>query len=469
MVPSNGGSAGDRSAPWRRRMLFGFTAMAALLIGYDLGVMAGAILFIGQDLKLDAATVGLVVSAVSIGSLPTSVFAGPLQDRFGRKRPLLVAMGVLIIASLGMAGSTSSSMLVWFRILIGVGTCLATVTVPTYLAELAPTTRRGGLTSLYQLMWATGALLAFVVDYLLAGSGAWRAMVGVGAGLAVVIAIGLSFQPESPRWLMRQGREAEARAALAISTPGEQETVLTELRASLDVRVRSKLIDLIRSRPLRRVLVLACTMAALQQLIGINTIVFYAPTILKAAGFGSATAILNSVGLGVLSVLATLLEIRLIDRVGRRTLLLTGASLMGASMLTLAILFGLSGQDTVLGKVTALIAIAVFKAAFSLSWGPVLWVTLPELFPLKHRGTGVGTAVLCLTLAQFVVTLTFPSLLAFGPAAIFSIFAGFCLVALLFAARLLRELTGQSLEQIAATTLAAEEPDIPVAPSKEPA
>lgn len=443
----------DTGRPGLRRVtLYGMTALAALLVGYDLGVMAGAILFIKQDLSLSPAAVGLVVSVVSLASVGTALVAGPLVDRFGRRRMLVAAAVTLTIASLGSAAATSAGMLLAFRVLIGIGTCIATTTVPTYLAELAPARSRGSLTSLYQLMWAIGALVAFLVDYSLASGAQWRLMIGAGAVLALLTAVGLLFQPESPRWLVRQGRLDEARAALAISDPSDVDEVLRELSDSGERTRPGRLSELWADRSLRRVLLFGCGIAALQQLIGINAIVYYAPTILTDMGFGAKTAILNSVGLGVLSVIATLVEIRLIDRVGRRRLMLLGGTLLGLSMVTLAVVFGVGAIHHTTGRVVALVAIAVFKAGFSLSWGPVVWVSLPEIFPLRFRGAGVGAAVLCNGLMNFAVVQVFPSLLVLGPTAVFGGFAFFCVIAVLFAKRLMAELAGQSLEHIASRT-----------------
>jgi sugar porter (SP) family MFS transporter len=454
VTPADGPSPGAEPGG-RRAVVFGFIAAASLLFGYDLGMMAGAILFIQKDLHLGAGMVGLITSIVSAGTIGGMIFTGRISDRFGRKRTLLVGTAILGLAALGMSLSSGAGMLIAFRILMGVGLAATTTVVPPYLAELAPTARRGGVTSLHQLMIAIGTLMAFLVGYFLSNSGAWRLIIGVGAVIAVVVLIGAAFQPESPRWLLRNGREAEARAALRVCAPGEEDQIIAQLRdESGSVINKGRLIELLRNKSLRRVLVIGCAMGALQQLIGINTIVYYAPKILQSVGFGTSTAIMNSVGLGLLSVIATAIEARVVDRVGRRRLLQIGATLMLASMAALGLVFLLSVQSHLPGKVISVAALAVFKFAFSLSWGPLLWVTLPEIFPLPFRGAGVSFAALWSQVAQFVVTLVFPVMLVAGPAVIFFVFAAMCVLALAFTAKLLTELSRKSLETIEAEVLA---------------
>jgi sugar porter (SP) family MFS transporter len=445
--------SGVPSGRARTVLLYTIAALAALLVGYDLGVMAGAILFIKKDLGLDAWAQGFVVSVISLAAMPTALTAGPLMDRFGRRRMLIAATAVLVVASLGCAVSTSSTELIAFRILVGVGTTMATTAVPTYLAELAPSRSRGGITALYQLMWAAGSLIAFLVDYALAGHAAWRIMIGVSVGLALLIGIGLFFQPESPRWLARQGRHQEALAALRISNGTEADAVLAELSSSADTTEHGRWRELFASRTLLKALALGCTLAVLQQAIGVNAIVQYAPSILKSMGFGTSTALLNSVGLGAISVVSTLVAIRLMDRVGRRRLLITGAVVMATAMTTMAVVYGTGSQHSTSGKVAALVAIAVFKSAFSLSWGPAVWVCLPELFPSRLRGAGMGVAVLFNNAANFLVVLVVPDMLLLGPTAMFAIFAGFGLLAGGFAWRLMTELRGRSLEDISTRTV----------------
>nr|WP_052478407.1 sugar porter family MFS transporter [Kibdelosporangium sp. MJ126-NF4]CEL18125.1 Sugar symporter [Kibdelosporangium sp. MJ126-NF4]CTQ90646.1 Sugar symporter [Kibdelosporangium sp. MJ126-NF4] len=434
----------------RRLALFGSVASASLLYGYDLGMMAGAILFIQRELALAPDMVGLVISIVAAGTVSGMLFVGRISDRFGRRPTLIGGAALLGLSSLGMALSQGPVQLVACRVVMGLGLAAITTVVPTYLAELAPTAKRGAVTSLHQLMLAFGTLIAFGIGYLLAEQGAWRVIIGVSAGIAVLVIIAVRMQPESPRWLLRNGERERARRGLAISAPDEADAVIAQVTGESDANKpgRAKLSELLRHRGLRRVLLLGCTMAALQQLIGINTIVYYAPKIMQAAGFGQSTAILNSVGLGVLSVVATLLEAKVVDRVGRRALLLLGAGLMVGSMLALGLVFLTGTHELPIGKALAIIALAVFKFAFSLSWGPLLWVTLPEIFPLRHRGAGVSFAALCGQVAQFLVTLMFPIMLAVGASISFFVFGFVGIIAFVFAATLLSEMSRRSLETI---------------------
>ncbi|WP_255946267.1 sugar porter family MFS transporter [Streptomyces odontomachi] len=445
----NRSSAAPHPRRVRRAVMFVCIALAALLYGYDLGMMAGAILFIQHDLHLSDGMVGLFVSIVTAGTVGGMLVVGRISDRFGRRPTLMAAAVVLGLAALGMAWSDSGTPLIVFRVLMGLGLAGITAVVPAYLAELAPTQRRGAVTSLHQLMLATGTLLAFVVDYVLADWEAWRVIIGIGAVLAALVVIGMLFQPESPRWLLRQGREDEARAVLRICAPGEEDEVVAQLRGDSGSRQRGgRLVELFRNRSLRRVLLIGCAMAALQQLIGINTIVYYAPKILQSVGFGQSAAIMNSVGLGLLSVIATAIEARVVDRVGRRRLLLLGAALMATAMAALGLVFLFSFQSQAFGKGVSVLALAVFKFAYSLSWGPLLYVTLPEIFPLHLRGAGVSFSALWAQVAIFLVTLLFPIMLAAGASLIFFLFAVMGVVAYVFAAKLLSELSRKSLETI---------------------
>jgi sugar porter (SP) family MFS transporter len=442
----------------RRFWTYVIGALGGLLFGYDTGIIAGAILFIREDFRLPAAAQGLVVSSLVLGALAGAAVTGYLSDRFGRRRLLLLAAAVYAGGALGAASAPSAAALIAFRLVLGLAVGVSSVVVPLYLAEMAPTSVRGALASLNQLMIAIGIFFSYVVTYALSGSGNWRIMLGLAGVPAATMLAGLWFQDESPRWLAAHGRLEEARAVLTRTrepedVPGE----IAEIqRASQAVSPRSGTLELLQSPALRRGLLLAAMLAVFQQLVGINTIVYYAPTILSAAGFGKSAAILNSVGLGSLSIITTLIAAGIVDRVGRRPLMLAGLVGMVASMAIIGSLFfgsALQGTD---GKLIAVTCLAVFKAAFSLSWGPLVWVLLPELLPLQIRGTAMGAAVFLNWAANFVVALLFPVILAAGAGAVFELFAGLGVIAFLLTAKWLPETTGQSLERLELERLTAD-------------
>ncbi len=430
------------------RWTYVFGALGGMLFGYDTGIVAGAILFIRQDLNLTPLAEGLVVSSLLLGALVGAAASGYLSDRLGRRRLLLLAGAVFAIGALGAAFSPTANVLMGFRLLLGLAVGVASVMVPLYLAEMAPTRIRGALTSLNQLMIAVGIFIAYLTAFLLSGAGAWRVMLGLAAIPSLLMLAGMWFQDESPRWLVVHGRDDEARRVLArIHPPDEVERELAEMHQA-EQADRMSLGELLRARWLRRNLVFAVVLAVFQQLIGINTIVYYAPTILKAAGFGNSAAIFNSVGLGMLSIIMTVVAARVVDRVGRKPLLLWGLVGMVASMAVLGVVFFSAALDHTGGKVIAVVCLAIFKAAFSLSWGPMLGVVLPELLPLRARGTVMGGAIFLNWGTNFLVSLLFPVLLVAGAGAVFEIFAAAGVLAFFLTAWLFRETTGRSLEEL---------------------
>lgn len=438
------------ATPARRIVIwtYVFGALGGLLFGYDTGIMAGALLFIRDDLHLDPLAQGLVVSSLLLGALLSAAASGYLSDRLGRRRLLLLAGLVFTLGSLGAALAPTAVTLMAFRLVLGLAVGVASVMVPLYLAEMAPTRMRGALTSLNQLMIAVGIFVAYVVAFILSRSGAWRWMLGIAAVPSLLMMAGMWAQPESPRWLVTHGRDDEARRVLARSRSADEvEYDMVEIRRTLQAG-RTGLRELLRARWLRRNLIFAAVLAIFQQLIGINTIVYYAPTILKAAGFGNRAAIFNSVGLGTLSIVMTIVAARVVDRVGRKPLLLGGLVAMIGSMVLLGLIFFCSALHSTGGKVAAVGSLAVFKAAFSLSWGPLLCVILPELLPLEARGTVMGGAIFLNWGTNFVVSLLFPVLLATGAGWSFEIFAFFGVIAFGLTAVLFTETTGRSLEEL---------------------
>ncbi|HEX4260780.1 MAG TPA: sugar porter family MFS transporter [Acetobacteraceae bacterium] len=434
--------------PEGARWAYVFGALGGLLFGYDIGVIGGALLFIRQALHLDPMLQGVVVSALLMGAVIGAAACIRLSNPIGPRR-LLIGAGVLLAAgSLGAALAPGAVWLIAFRVVIGLGVGVASVQVPIYLSEMAPTRIRGALSTLNQIMISGGIFTAYLVNYALAGSGAWRLMIGLAIIPALLLIAGMSAQPESPRWLYRQGRIAEARAVLLRNRDATEADAELAGMAEATRRPQLGFADLLRTRWLRRPLLLAAGLAILQQVVGINTIIYYAPTIFRAAGFGNASAILITLGLGGLTLVVTICTSQIVDRVGRRPLMLGGALMLSATMAILGAIFFSGALATTAGIVLAVACIALYKTAFSLSWGPLVWVLLPEVLPLQARGPAMGAATLLNWLANFFVALTFPVLLAAGAGTIFEVFACFGLIAFFFARSLLHETSGRSLEQI---------------------
>ncbi|WP_109480082.1 sugar porter family MFS transporter [Paraburkholderia sp. C35] len=433
----------------RARMAYVFGALGGILFGYDSGVIAGALLFIRKDMALNAQLQGMVVGGLLLGAMIGAFGTGRLADRFGPRKMLIGAGVMFIVTSILSALAPDPLTLIAARVLIGITIGVSTVQVPLYLSEIAPKHIRGGLASMNQLAIASGILISYVLCYLLAAHGQWRWMLGLAAVPSVFLTFGMMFQPDSPRWLVRQGRVDEARRVLEITnTPADAAQSLREIQQASESASSVRLIDVLKSKALRPTVISVFGLAVLQQALGINTIVYYAPTILRAAGFGESTALLNSVGLGVLSIFMTIFAARVVDRVGRRPLLIGGALVMGASMATLGCVFHFGGPATATGSVIAVGALAVFKAAFSFSWGPLVWVMMPELLPLRIRARTMSFAALAMFLMNFIVASTFPALLEMGAASAFGVFSACCVIAFLFAIFQIRETAGLSLEEI---------------------
>jgi sugar porter (SP) family MFS transporter len=469
MTPTTPAPARSRT---RNALIWIFGALGGILWGYDTGVISGAMLFIKQDIPLTPFQQGLVVSGLLVGAMAGAGASGRLADVWGRRRLILWAAVVFTAGTVGAMLATTAWMLVAFRFVIGIGVGIASVVVPLYLTELAPKQSRGGLTSLMQLLVTVGILVAYVTDYALADTGSWRWMLGLGAVPAVLLGIGIYFQPESPRWLVKHGRADQARAVLTSlrgSNAEEVEQELDEIQAADREKEAENAVgvrELLTPR-LRRVVLLGLGLVFFQNFIGINTIIYYAPTLLTTLGFGTSGAILANVGIGVVNVLMTVPALRMIDRVGRKSLLAVGSIGMLVSMLVLGVANVVGVSYGPLLVAITLGSILVYIASFAVSWGPVQWVMLPELFPLRMRGSAVGICLVFNWLFNMAVALVFPVLLDItGPGAMFLFFALMAVLSFWFVQRGLIETKGKSLEAIEHEVLGSPDPEPAV---KQPA
>jgi sugar porter (SP) family MFS transporter len=341
-------------------------------------------------------------------------------------------------------------------VIIGLAVGSAALVVPLYLSEIAPTEVRGAIASLNQLMIVGGILAAFIVNAILASSGNWRLMLGLAAVPSVILLVGMLFMPETPRYLVHTGEEEEARDVLE-ELPGDErpEERIEEIHeVESEEQGGSGLGALLRAKWVRPALVVAAGLAVFQQLVGINTIIYYAPTTLTNVGFAKTSAIYANLIIGVINVGMTIVAIRLIDRVGRKPMLYAGVFGMVASLLVLGI--GLSVLPTPHhpgdpAAVITLVCLATFIASFAATWGPVVWVMIPEVLPLSVRGTAMGVAVFGNWAANFAVSQTFPALLkSLGPGPVFLGYAGLGVLAGIFVKALVTETKGRSLEEIEA-------------------
>jgi sugar porter (SP) family MFS transporter len=364
----------------------------------------------------------------------------------------MMGSGVLFAAgALAASLAPGLAVLLTGRLVMGLAVGALSVSVPIYLSEITPAASRGGLSGLNQLMISTGILVAYLVDLALGPAHAWRWMFGLALVPAAALLAGLWFQPESPRWLVRQGRLDEARAALARNRdPGEVETDITEIgRVAAGSDRRGELAAIWRMPALRRILLIGVGLAFLQQISGINTIIYYAPTILTKLGYKSVAAIAANAGLGALTVAVTIVMlVYVVDRAGRRRPLIIGALGMAACMLLLGLTFLTAGFSSGGAGWLAIAGLAGFKIFYSLSWGGMVWILLGEMFPLRVRGPVMGVATFANWTGNLLVGQFFPVLLGVGTGTVFFIFAGVAVVACLFATRWIPETRGKTLEQI---------------------
>ncbi|MFB5192153.1 sugar porter family MFS transporter [Alicyclobacillus fastidiosus] len=428
-------------------VIYFFGALGGLLFGYDTGVISGAILFIKKALHLNSYTEGLVVSGILVGAIIGSAISGPLMDKLGRKKVVMIAAAIFCIGAIGSAFSASTAMLILFRVVLGLAVGGASTMVPMYLSEMAPTEIRGALSSLNQLMIVIGILIAYIINYAFSGIDGWRWMLGLAFVPGAILFIGMLFLPESPRWLMKRGDESQARLVLTRLRNGvgvDQE--IAEIKEA-NRKEHGGWSDL-KARWVRPAIGVGIGLAVFQQFIGCNTVIYYAPTTFTEVGLGVSAAILGTIGIGSVEVIMTVVAIRLIDKVGRKPLLIIGNIGMSLSLIILGLVNSMAHGTAAAGW-TTLVCLAAYISFFSISWGPVVWVMLSEIFPLSIRGAGMGIGAVFNWAANLVVSLTFPALLAkFGISALFISYGLVGVLSIIFVGKYVSETKGRSLEQI---------------------
>ena len=427
-----------------------FAALGGLLFGYDTGVISGALIFIKRDFALTTLAEEIVVSGVLLGATIGAIFGGKMADHFGRRKVLLVTAAIFGIGALASAIALSSFVLIVSRIVLGLAIGLASTNVPVYLSEVSPANVRGWIVSLFQLAVTAGIVSAYVVDYAFAGSGGWRWMLGLAVAPALVFGTGMFFLPETPRWLLRSGRHEIARKVLVrIRESVDVDLEITEISASLAEQTQTGTWSDLLHRHVRPALIVGIGLAVFQQITGINTVIYYAPKILQSAGFASTSgAILATTGVGVVNFAMTIVAMFLVDRAGRRPLLLVGIAGMIVTLAMLAVNFHI--QSSSLAWI-AVICLMGYVASFAISLGPIFWLMIAEIYPLKVRGLAEGTAATFNWASNLIVSLTFLTLLEkLGPGSTFALYALFSVASWLFAYYFVPETKGRTLEQIEA-------------------
>lgn len=427
-----------------------FAALGGLLFGYDTGVISGAELFFKNDFTLSTFALEVIVSGVLAGASVGALAGGRLADLFGRRKLLISTAIIFAAGAILCAAAQSPQMLVVGRIIVGLGIGLASSTVPVYISEVAPADARGWQVSLFQLAITVGILLAYVVDYAFAQIQSWRWMFGFALIPAAIFGAGMLFLPESPRWLLRSGQRESARATLArVRGTEDVSKEMSEIEQSLaHAEEKGRLSDLFEAS-LRPALVAGIGLAIFQQIVGINTVIYYAPVIIQSAGISSASgAILATAGIGLVNVLMTIVSMRLIDRVGRKPLLLTGIAGMVVTLGLLGLVFRTASHNGALAWL-AVISMMAYVASFAISLGPIFWLLISEIYPLKIRNSAQGVAATFNWASNLVVTLTFLTLVEkVGPSWTFWLYGISAVAAWIFSFYLVPETKGRTLEEI---------------------
>ncbi len=422
-------------------------ALGGLLFGFDTAVISGTINFIQPYFGLSEAGLGWTVSSLLFGCIAGVYLAGKIGDHFGRKKVLMLAALLFFISAVGSASSHSLFFFLFARILGGLAVGVASILSPMYIAELAPAKYRGTLVSLNQLAIVTGILVAFFSNYLLVNTGEnnWRWMLLVMAAPAVLLFFSLFLVPESPRWLVACGRNDDAFNVL-IKTSGKEfaSDELKEIEETLKNQEESTFRDLLAPK-IKPLLFIGIILAVFQQITGINTIMYYAPKIFANVGQSNDSALLQTILIGGTNLIFTLVAMVLIDRFGRKRLIIIGSSGMLLMLTGLSALFFTNQISGVL----VLIFILGYIAFFAASLGPALWVVAAELFPNRLRSKGMSVAIVSLWIACILVTIAFPIMLEKLSGGItFLIFAFICLANLLYVLKYVPETKGKTLEEL---------------------
>ena len=427
-------------------------ALGGFLLGFDATVISGVVPFIREYFSLSGTSgdlkLGFAVSSLGWGAMAGNALAGALSDRFGRRRVLLGTALLFVFSSLLAASATTFASFVAARIVGGLAVGGAILIAPVYIAEIAPAHKRGSLVSLNQLMIVIGISASFFSNYFLLGVGEhnWRWMLGVQMVPALLYFTLLWFVPESPRWLLLKGRDEAALQVLArVSGDQQAQENLQQIRQSLTTKAVSRGFRGLLDRRVRLIMIIALGLAFFQQITGINAIFYYLPTIFAQAGGGVNDAFRQAVLVGLVNVGMTFVAIWLIDKLGRKPLLIAGIAGMALSLFTISWAFS---QETY-SATLVLFAIVGFVASFAISLGPVMWVLLSEIFPNEQRAAAISVAGFWNSLVSASVTFIFPSALsALKPGGTFLVFALFASAALVFVLMFVPETKGRTIEEL---------------------
>jgi sugar porter (SP) family MFS transporter len=424
-------------------------ALGGLLFGYDTGVISGALLYIKKDLHANSLAQSWIVAGLLVGAVFGALAGGWLADRISRRWTMCGAGVIYVVAALAAAGAQSSGQLIAARVVLGLAVGAASAVVPMYIAEHTPPKIRGGTVSYNQLMVTIGILVAYLTDYTLSGVGSgWRWMLGLGAVPGVLLVVSMMLVPYTPRWLMQRGRRDEARRVLRRSRDenADVDAELEEIQSVVSRESRHGLRELFGPR-LRPMMIVGLGLAIVQQAVGVNTVVYFSPTILTYTGLKASDAIAQAMTVGITNVLFTVAAVLLLDRVGRRVLLIAGTVGLTVALAVLGAFFAFDWQHD--APWVALVALVVYIASFAIGLGPVFWLMISEIFPLTVRGQAMAVCSVANWAANFVVSYYFLQLIdGIGRSATFWLYAGLSVLGIVFFVAKVPETRERTLEQI---------------------
>lgn len=421
-------------------------SLGGLLSGFDMGVISGALLYINQTWTLSTLEQGWLVSSAIVGSVIGAAANGVLADIYGRKKIIIATALIFIAGSLMCGYAATAGWLIFSRIIIGIAVGMISFVAPIYLSEIAPEKIRGSLVSLYQLALTAGILLSYLINRIFANTELnWRWMLGSGTVPAVILLTGILFLHDTPRWLISKNRIDEARQVFRrILKKEEVEAHISEIQETLSTSSEKQKVK-IKKWMLMPVFV-GVGLMFVQICTGINTIIYYTPTIFNLAGFSdNISAIYATIGIGLVNFLMTFIAIAYIDKFGRKPLLYIGLSGMLISLFILSGAFAM-GES---GKWLAVASVVIYIASFAMSLGPICWIMVSEIMPLKIRGFAMSAATVANFAFNFIVVLSFlPMLEIFGKAPTFFVFGLITILSLFFVYFFVPETKGISLEKI---------------------
>jgi len=468
--PSHSANTAENTSLFYVIFISAVAAIGGFLFGFDSGVINGTVSALGNAFNSSSVATGFNVASVLLGCALGALAAGPMADKFGRRAIMIITAIIFAISAFGSGISESSAEFIFYRLFGGLGIGAASVLAPAYIAEVAPPALRGRLATLQQLAIVLGLFAAFLSNYLIADAAgsaqnilmldiaAWRWMFWAELVPAVLFLVGVLFIPESPRYLVAQGKVDDAKTVFSKISNDNVDAQISDVKRSLHSDTKPSIRDLFidGSKKVHPIVWVGVALSVFQQFVGINVVFYYGSELWQAAGFDESQSLFINVLAGTTNIVSTFIAIALVDKIGRKPLLLVGSIGMFISLSVLTYIFGSAGLDEA-GKLAlsdnmgtfALIMANLFVVFFGLSWGPVVWVLLGEMFNNRIRGAALAVAASAQWIANFAITMTFPIMLAnIGLAGAYGFYALSAFISIFFVVKYIKETRGKTLESM---------------------